>query len=564
VSAPELTRRETDVLVALCRPLRGDDVVAQPASVREIATELVVTEAAVKQHLVHLYDKFGIAEGGERRRVALAREAIRLGIGQSSRPPAETAPLDAALVAGREAYGRNDWERCAALLTVADEVSSLGPADLVLLAEAHLWANRHEATMTAHERAYRRYLQAGDERSAGLVAALIAIHSATRHELAVAGGWLATAQRLLDAHPDSREHGYVVLFLTVASEAGGDWDAVATHARRMLEVGRAHRDADLEVMGLAFEGLVATRRGSIAEGARLLDEAMARTVGGERSMLATGVVYCRLLTNCLALQDYRRAGEWTDVVDRCGHATGMGGFPGDCRAHRASVLMKRGDWAQGEQEALRALEETGRWDLTHSGSMSYELGEMCLHRGDLEGAERAFVRAHQFGFPPRPGLSLVHLARGDVAAATATIDEALAEAGPDPLTRARLLPARARIGLAAGDGEAIAAAARELGDIALRFGTPALAAAAAYAHGAGQLVAGEPAVERLGEARRLYLAAEMPYEAACARELLGDAHLALGRTDVGRLELISACGSFEELGAAGDAGRLERRLAALR
>jgi hypothetical protein len=100
-------------------------------------------------------------------------------------------------------------------------------------------------------------------------------------------------------------------------------------------------------MGLAFEGVVATRRGAITEGARLLDEAMARTVGGERSMPATGVVYCRLLSSCLALQDFRRAGEWTDVVDRCGHATGMGGFPGDCRAHRASVLIKRGDWARG-------------------------------------------------------------------------------------------------------------------------------------------------------------------------------------------------------------------------
>ena len=47
------------------------------ASVREIAAALVVTEAAVKQHLLHLYDKFEIAETGERRRVRLAREAIR-------------------------------------------------------------------------------------------------------------------------------------------------------------------------------------------------------------------------------------------------------------------------------------------------------------------------------------------------------------------------------------------------------------------------------------------------------------------------------------------------------
>ena len=37
-----------------------------------------VSEAAVKQHLAHLYDKFGIYEG-DRRRVKLANEALRRG-----------------------------------------------------------------------------------------------------------------------------------------------------------------------------------------------------------------------------------------------------------------------------------------------------------------------------------------------------------------------------------------------------------------------------------------------------------------------------------------------------
>ena len=39
----------------------------------------MVSEAAVKQHLAHLYDKFGVEGGGERRRVALANEALRRG-----------------------------------------------------------------------------------------------------------------------------------------------------------------------------------------------------------------------------------------------------------------------------------------------------------------------------------------------------------------------------------------------------------------------------------------------------------------------------------------------------
>lgn len=75
---PRLTRREVDVLVVLCRPLVSDDPFPEPASVKRMATELFVTEAAVKQHLQNLYDKFMIPTEGDRR-VRLANEALRRG-----------------------------------------------------------------------------------------------------------------------------------------------------------------------------------------------------------------------------------------------------------------------------------------------------------------------------------------------------------------------------------------------------------------------------------------------------------------------------------------------------
>ena len=55
--------RERDVLVVLCRPLLARDLFTEPASIREIAAELVVSEAAVKQHLANLYDKFEVGDG---------------------------------------------------------------------------------------------------------------------------------------------------------------------------------------------------------------------------------------------------------------------------------------------------------------------------------------------------------------------------------------------------------------------------------------------------------------------------------------------------------------------
>jgi pSer/pThr/pTyr-binding forkhead associated (FHA) protein len=75
---PELTRRERDVLAALCRPLFSSEPFPQPGSIREIAAELTVTEAAVKQHLLRLYEKFDVF-AGTGRRVRLANEAVRRG-----------------------------------------------------------------------------------------------------------------------------------------------------------------------------------------------------------------------------------------------------------------------------------------------------------------------------------------------------------------------------------------------------------------------------------------------------------------------------------------------------
>ena len=73
---PRLTHREHEVLVVLCRPLLSDDPFPESASVRRMAQELFVTEAAIKQHLQNLYDKFAIPIEGERR-VRLANEAIQ-------------------------------------------------------------------------------------------------------------------------------------------------------------------------------------------------------------------------------------------------------------------------------------------------------------------------------------------------------------------------------------------------------------------------------------------------------------------------------------------------------
>ncbi len=94
------------MLVSLCRPALSDDAFVAPATAREIATDLVVTEAAVKQHLLRLYQKFRIS-GGLNRRIRLANEVVALGLVRPADQPAASGLVpDARLPADTEVTGR--------------------------------------------------------------------------------------------------------------------------------------------------------------------------------------------------------------------------------------------------------------------------------------------------------------------------------------------------------------------------------------------------------------------------------------------------------------------------
>jgi hypothetical protein len=63
----------------------SEDAFVTPATAREIAADLVVTEAAVKQHLLRLYTKLRISEGVNRR-IRLANEVLALGLAKPELP----------------------------------------------------------------------------------------------------------------------------------------------------------------------------------------------------------------------------------------------------------------------------------------------------------------------------------------------------------------------------------------------------------------------------------------------------------------------------------------------
>jgi hypothetical protein len=198
---------------------------------------------------------------------------------------------------------------------------------------------------------HARYLETGNRRGAARAALGLAVNHAARLAPSVAGGWLNTARRHLDGLDVGPEHGYVAATTALFELYGGDADGGRAHAREAFALGERFDDADLRALGLAFEGVALTRLGDVDGGLALLDEAMTGATAGTLGPLTLGIVYCRTVCTCLDLFDYGRAREWIEVIEATAPAIGSRGFPGDCRAHRAAVLIARGDWAAGEEEA---------------------------------------------------------------------------------------------------------------------------------------------------------------------------------------------------------------------
>jgi class 3 adenylate cyclase len=463
--------------------------------------------------------------------------------------------------AGRDAFRRRAWSEAFELFTAADTDGGLAPEDLELLAESAMLSGRADRHTSLLERAYAAHQRAGNRLRAGHLAILLNHEYQSRLQHTVAAGWLSRATRLLEQEPEAPEHGYLELQRSLNSWKTQDFDAAVEHATRAEEIGVRHGDRSLEVRALQRRGIALIEKGELDAGRALLDEASAAALSGELDPFSTVAVYCNTIGTCRDLADYARASEWAETATQWCESQSASAFPGICRVNRAEVMRVKGQWAAAEEHAARASEELKDWCPRIAGSAFYEIGEVRVRRGDLQGAEEAFREAHAYGKNPQPGLALLRLAQGRVDAAAAAIRTALAEDSA-PLSRARLLPAQVEIAIRAGDVKGAREAAVELAEAAVMFGTSALEASAVAARGAVELADGDAqgSIPTLKRALGLWQDVGAPYEAAKARLDLGLAYQKSGNVEAAKLELEAARTAFERLGAKLDAERAAERV----
>ena len=454
--------------------------------------------------------------------------------GHPNSPPSERPRLIGAnvsevdqLIEARDARARQDWQAC---FDALDEigVQTSDPAveaeRLDLLADAAWWLGRLDDCIDARERAYLLYDELRDDRRAGQCAVWLYEHHCFRASPSIAGGWLRRARRALEVDVDCAEFGALLLREGEVAHGGGDLDAAAALDECGVELGRRLRCADLEAEALQALGRVLIDQGRPADGLALLDEAMLFALDGRLSPYSTGKVYCSLISACEQLSDHGRAAEWTTATARWAERHPFAVFPGLCRVHHATALQWRGQWAEAEIEALRACEELSGINLPNAAAAWAEIGDIRRRLGDFDGAGVAFVNADRLCAHPRAGLALLRLAEGNPDLATSIISDALEGAGWSRLARAKLLPARLQIAIAAGDLGAAATAADEMETIADDYASAGLQAAAASARGRLLLAQADPAARAaLRDAVSRWTALGVPYEIATARTLLGQA-----------------------------------------
>ena len=473
-----------------------------------------------------------------------------------------------ALELGRDAVKRHAWTEAMEAFAAADRADALAAEDLELMGEAAWWAAKSDEAADALERAFARYVEAGRSIEAAGVALHLAYQAFRRLAPSVGGGWVARAEQLLEGVPASPMHAWLNLFYAIAALLGNNAVEGLALADRAIAVARERGNFDVLFMATSLKGYAQLHQGNMEDGLRLIDEAAAAATSGQLDLRISSDIYCNTIAACRNIGDLKRAGQWADEGERWMRRQGVGGYPGICRIHRAELKMLRGRWQEAELEARQACEELQRFGLHDAlGFGHYQIGEIRLRMGDLQGAADEFERAYELGHDAQPGLALLQLARGEVAEASRSIERALAATQPgdgatDRATRARLLPAMVDIAIARGDLETASKAVDELDSIAAGYKQPLFEAGALTAK--GELLLGEDrpseASPILGRSWRMWLQSDIPYESARARLRYAVALAAEGDHATAQRDLRAARTVFERLGATLDLQRVDALL----
>ena len=449
---------------------------------------------------------------------------------------------------GHEALLAGEWERARACFEEARERDGTAEA-LDGLSQAAHFQGRYEDAIELKERAFAAYRQRGLAAEAAELARWLAfLHGVVRGNMAAASGWMGRAESLLEGTEESAAHGWLTLDRAPFTRDADERIRLATAA---IGIARRFGDADLEFGALALLGESYVASGRVAEGMRLLDEAMAAIAGGEVVGIgAIGDIYCRLLSACEQATDVRRAEQWIAAADRL--AVWSDWVAPTCRCHYGGILIAVGRWDRAEEELLAALAAFEGGYRGERVSSLVRLAELRVRQGRFEEAER-LLDGSEWHPAARRSLAAVARARGDLELAEDLVRLCFEGQEPSHPACGPLLELLVDIQLDRDEVGAARETVERLAELAAGCRDDRLGASAELAAGRVLAAGADPgALARLKAALERFSALDLPLEAARARLAL--ARALAPRTAAGAVaEARLALAAFERLGAVRDA-----------
>ena len=260
------------------------------------------------------------------------------------------------------------------------------------LARARYLEGDYRGSIAAHERSFAAYREEGDVLGAARSARIVSwLTLNVFSDFAVAGGWLARAERLLEeAEGSEAERGWIALARATREPFDDEREALL---RKTLELGRATADADLEFAAMARLGEALALTGRVDEGMALFDESLAAVCAGEvGDLYVVEAVFCGMFLTCERVHDVVRAEQWLRAAGDLIRREGVVAVGPLCRAHYGGILTAAGRWAEAEAELdeASALFEGG-----YAGARAIvllRLADLRLRQGQARGGRRPCSR----------------------------------------------------------------------------------------------------------------------------------------------------------------------------
>lgn len=225
------------------------------------------------------------------------------------------------LAEARDAYRRNDWRTSYVAFVRADGIGPLRLDDLDAYGAAAWRLGRGSEAVRLTERAYDRLVRT-DLAGAAMKATLLALQWRARGHQALSRVWADRARSLIADAPGTRTLGYLAYLDASAALAERDALALSRAAGMLRRTLADAPDTTLDVLGRVVGGFAALLQSRVAEGYRMLDEALLPMLDERIPPEWAGDVY-RLVLRSDGYADPAHRKAWTESMRRWVTVTGV-------------------------------------------------------------------------------------------------------------------------------------------------------------------------------------------------------------------------------------------------